>query len=80
MIYLPMSFLSGLWVPIRFLPHILQSIAPVFPTYHLAQLMYGALGAPSLGSNVGHWTSLLSFTLIMIGITWIAFRRQEQNA
>jgi ABC-2 type transport system permease protein len=80
MIYLPMSFLSGLWVPIKFLPHFLQSIAPVFPTYHLAQLMYGSLGAPSLGSTLSHWTSLLGFTLLMLGVTWLAFRRLEQNA
>ncbi len=80
MIYLPMSFLSGLWVPIRFLPHILQTIAPIFPTYHLAQLMYAALGAPSLGSTLGHWISLLGFTLIMLGVTWLAFRRLEQNS
>jgi ABC-2 type transport system permease protein len=80
LIYLPMSFLSGLWVPIRFLPHILQTIAPIFPTYHLAQLMYGALGAPSLGSSYGHWASLLGFTLVMLGVAWMAFRRIEQNS
>jgi ABC-2 type transport system permease protein len=80
MIYLPMSFLSGLWVPIRFLPHALKMIAPAFPTYHLAQLMYGALGAESLGSTPGHWFSLLGFTFLMLGVTWIAFRQQEENA
>ena len=31
LIYLPMSFLSGLWMPIRFMPHWLQSIAPILP-------------------------------------------------
>ena len=50
-----MSFLSGLWVPIKFLPKILQHIAPVFPTFHLAQLMYGSLGAESLGTTASHW-------------------------
>jgi ABC-2 type transport system permease protein len=80
MIYLPMSFLSGLWIPLRFLPHILQTIAPIFPTYHLAQLMYGALGSPSVGSALNHWLSLLGFTLVMLGITWMAFRRLEQNS
>jgi ABC-2 type transport system permease protein len=80
MIYLPMSFLSGLWMPLRFLPHILQTIAPIFPTYHLAQLMYAALGAPSLGNSFGHWLSLLGFTLIMLGLAWLAFRRLEQNS
>jgi ABC-2 type transport system permease protein len=80
LIYLPMSFLSGLWIPIKFLPHILQVIAPVFPTYHLAQLMYGSLGAPSLGSTLSHWMSLLGFSLLMLGVSWFAFRRIEQNA
>ena len=80
MIYLPMSFLSGLWVPIRFLPHALQAIAPAFPTYHLAQLMYAALGAESRGSTASHWLSLLGFTCVMLGVTWIAFRKQEQNS
>jgi ABC-2 type transport system permease protein len=80
MIYLPMSFLSGLWIPLRFLPHILQTIAPIFPTYHLAQLMYAALGSPSVGSALNHWLSLLGFTLVMLGITWMAFRRLEQNS
>jgi len=79
MIYLPMSFLSGLWWPIKFLPHILQVIAPIFPTFHLAQLMYGALGAPSIGSTLSHWMGLLGFTAIMLGVTWLAFRRIEQN-
>jgi len=80
MIYLPMSFLSGLWVPLRFLPHILQTIAPIFPTFHLAQLMYASLGAPTLGTAVNHWLSLLGFTLLMLGVTWMAFRRLEQNS
>jgi len=80
MIYLPMSFLSGLWMPLRFLPHILQTIAPIFPTYHLAQLMYASLGAPSVGTADTHWLSLVGFTLIMLGVSWMAYRRLEQNS
>src|SRR5580698_90580 len=44
LIYLPMSYLSGLWMPIRFMPHWLQQIAPALPTYHLAQLMLSVFG------------------------------------
>jgi ABC-2 type transport system permease protein len=80
MIYLPMSFLSGLWVPLKFLPKILQHIAPVFPTFHLAQLMYASLGAESLGTTMSHWLGLLGFTLLMLGVAWLAFRRIEQNS
>jgi ABC-2 type transport system permease protein len=80
LVYLPMSFLSGLWVPLQFLPKFLQQIAPLFPTYHLAQMMYAALGAPSKGTLPLHLAGLAGFTAIMIGITWIAIRRREQNS
>jgi ABC-2 type transport system permease protein len=80
MIYLPMSFLSGLWVPLRFLPKILQQIAPIFPTYHLAQMMYSTLGAPSQGTFGSHVFGLLGFTLIMLGVMWFAFQRSSENA
>jgi ABC-2 type transport system permease protein len=80
MVYLPMSFLSGLWVPLQFLPKFLQQIAPFFPTYHLAQMMYATLGAPSRGTLATHLIGILSFTLVMVGITWIAIDRREQNS
>ena len=80
MIYLPMSFLGGLWIPIMFLPKVLQHFAVVLPTYHLAQLMLAAFGYPSAGSALNHWIGLTGFTLIMLGVALIAFRRIEQNS
>jgi ABC-2 type transport system permease protein len=80
LIYLPMSFLSGLWVPLKFLPHALQVIAPVFPTYHLAQMMYSTLGAPSEGTLMSHLYGLLGFTFVMLGITWLAYQSRSENA
>ena len=80
MIYLPMSFCGGLWIPIMMLPHILQKFALLLPTYHLSQLMLGAFGYASAGSTSSHWLGLLGFTLIMLGIASIAFRRLEQNS
>ena len=80
MIYLPMSFLGGLWVPIVFLPKSLQQFAVLMPTYHLAQLALGIFGYASSGSKLSHWTGLLGFTLLMLGIGAIAFRRHEQNS
>jgi len=42
--------------------------------------MYASLGATAAGTVLNHCLSLLGFTLIMIGIAWIAFRRREQNS
>jgi ABC-2 type transport system permease protein len=80
MIYLPMSFCGGLWVPIMFLPQFLQHFALVLPTYHLAQLTLGIFGYQSTGSTASHWMGLIGFTLVMLGIAAIAFRRNEQNS
>ncbi len=80
LIYLPMSFLSGLWMPIEALPHWLQRLAPALPTYHLAQLMLGIFGYAQPGSALGHWTYLAGFTLITLGISWMVFQRAERNA
>jgi ABC-2 type transport system permease protein len=44
LIYLPMSFLSGLWVPLQFLPHSLARIAPLWPAWHLAQIAQAVVG------------------------------------
>lgn len=81
LIYLPMSFLSGLWIPVFLLPHWLQVIAPWLPTYHLAQLMQSVFGYQSPNSSpAAHVFALIGFTLIMLGIATIAFQRREQSA
>lgn len=80
MIYLPMSFCGGLWMPIMLLPHIMQRIALFLPTYHVAQLMLGTFGFPSAGTTISHWYGLLSFTLLMLGVAAIALRRLERNS
>jgi ABC-2 type transport system permease protein len=80
MIYLPMSFCGGLWIPVMFLPRFLQKFATFLPTYHLAQLMLSTFGYASAGTASSHWFGLFGFTLIMLGTAVIAFRRLEQNS
>ena len=80
LIYLPMSFLSGLWMPLRFMPHWLQGIAPALPTYHLSQLMLSIFGYQDSMPLATHWNALIGFTLLMLGLSWLIFHRREQNA
>lgn len=67
-IYLPMAFLSGLWVPMPILPHVVQQFAPLWPAYHLAQLQLDTLGAPSMGTYASHVASLAGFTIVFFTI------------
>jgi ABC-2 type transport system permease protein len=63
LIYLPMSFASGLFIPVAQLPAVIQKAAPYLPTYHYGQIAWNAVGAPteSMESAViwlGAWTVL----------------------
>ena len=77
LIYLPMSFLSGLWIPVQFLPHILQKIAVFLPTYHFSMLMQSVFGYRDHISLATHWSGLIGFALLMLGVSWAVFNRQE---
>ena len=77
LIYLPLSFCSGLWVPYMFLPKIVRQIALALPPYHLSQLALGVVGAGRHESAAGHWEVLIAFTLICLGIARIGFQRDK---
>lgn len=80
LIYLPMSFASGFWMPVDYLPHWLKIITPALPTYHLAQLALHIFGYAQPGSLLTHWEALAGFTLLMLGAAWIIFTRGEAKA
>jgi len=76
MIYLPMAFASGLWMPLSFLPHVVQQIAPALPPYHLAQLALGTVGlAPAAPAT--HVFTLLGFTAVFLVLATVGYRRDE---
>ena len=80
LIYLPLSFASGFWMPVSMLPHWLQVVAPALPTYHLAQIAFAAFRlAPPTGMAL-HWAVLGVFTLLMLAAAWITFLRSEAKA
>jgi ABC-2 type transport system permease protein len=77
LIYLPLCFASGFWMPLGMLPHWLQVVAPALPTYHLAQIALAIFGfAPATGMAL-HWAVLGGFTLLMLAAAWITFARSE---
>lgn len=80
-IYLPMAFASGMWMPINILPHWIQRIAPFLPTYHYTQVGLNIFGyAQTRTSMVVHWEALIGFTCLLLGAAWLVFTRSEANA
>ncbi len=77
LIYLPLSFCSGLWVPYMFLPKFIRQFAHALPSYHLSQLGLSLIGAGQHESVAGHWEYMLAFTLICLGAARIGFQRDQ---
>lgn len=77
LLYMPMAFASGLWMPITVLPPIVQDIAPYLPSYHYAQLALGTIGAAPMGNSVTHALILAAFTLAFLVIAVAAYKRDE---
>jgi ABC-2 type transport system permease protein len=76
LIYIPMAFASGLWLPFNFLPSFVQKIGVFLPPYHLAQLALGCIGA-GRGSGLMHFVALASFTVLFLLLAAAAYRRDE---
>jgi ABC-2 type transport system permease protein len=76
LIYLPLAFASGLFMPMGQLPGFVQKMAPYLPTYHYAQLAWSAVGAPAepLLTSLA-W--LAGYTVVFMAIALRAYRREE---
>ena len=70
LVYLPMAFLSGLWMPLKILPAAIGAVAPVWPPYHLAQLALKVVGQDVGGSTLVHVAALLAMTVFFYGLAW----------
>jgi ABC-2 type transport system permease protein len=66
LIYVPMMHISGLFYP---LPHFLRTIAPVWPTYHVQQLVFRALSMPSSGNPALHIAVLAALTAVLTALS-----------
>jgi ABC-2 type transport system permease protein len=76
LLYLPMGFISGLWIPLPALPKFFQVLAPALPSYHFGQLALGQIGAAA-GSPSMHAAALVAFTVVFLIVATIGYRRDE---
>lgn len=76
LISLPMSFASGLFIPLQVLPGWIGKLAFYLPAYHFAQLAWSTLGPPTESIAVSTlW--LAAFTIVFILIAIRAYFREE---
>jgi len=78
-IYLPMAFLSGLWIPVQMLPETVQGIARLLPAYHFGQLALKVIGADQ-GRAVGeHLAYLTVLTVLCLALARVGLRRDRDQ-
>jgi ABC-2 type transport system permease protein len=74
-IYLPMAFVSGLGIPIQFLPDSVEWIAQLLPPYHFAQLALKVIGASRGQSAAYHFVAMFAAALLFSAIAYLGYRR-----
>jgi ABC-2 type transport system permease protein len=72
LIYLPMSLLSGLWMPLGVLPPFISKLAPLWPAWHLGRLALAAVGQAPGEALPWH---ALALALVTVLFALLACRR-----
>jgi ABC-2 type transport system permease protein len=73
-IYVPMSFLAGIWMPLSMLPHSLAQLAPVWPAYHLTKLAQYVVGEGGADFRP-HVLVLVGTAVLFFGLARRALRK-----
>lgn len=76
-VFLGLSALGGLWIPIMLFPPLMQTMASYLPSYHLAEIALAVSGAPGERDLAGHLTSTLIMTGLLGGGAVLAWANQR---
>jgi ABC-2 type transport system permease protein len=79
LLYLPLSYAGGLWMPPDHLPRVVSVISPFLPTRAYAELIWRASGLQTSAGmrSFTLWSALLAYTLLFAAIAWWGYRRDE---
>jgi len=77
LISLPLSFGSGLFVPLQFLPAGVRHVAPYLPSYHVAELGWTLLGAGDGAGYARHLLWIAGYSAAFMCLAVVAYRRDE---
>ncbi len=75
MINLTLAFASGLFIPLEFLPQVVQHLAPYLPSYMLNELVL-AQTTPQVSGVARSLIGLLIYTALFFWLAWRAMRRE----
>ena len=79
LIYLPLGFFSGLWVPIAFFPEYLQTFANLLPPYHLSQIALKVVDLDAGASLSFHLAVLGAYCCVFFTLAMMAYNKKDKG-
>ncbi|MEL7200058.1 MAG: ABC transporter permease [Pseudomonadota bacterium] len=76
-VFLLLSALGGLWIPIAIFPNVMQGFARYLPSYHLAEIALSVVNGPAPVIPRDHLIISAIMTAILAGIALVAWVRQR---
>ena len=77
LVFLPLAYLGGLWIPPQLLPETVSAISVWTPTRAMAELAWAALDGRALPQR--YLSLLAGWTAIAVAITWWAQTRHRKT-
>jgi ABC-2 type transport system permease protein len=78
-LYLLLSFASGLFVPLPLLPDFVRTIAPYLPGYHVGYLGHALLGVTDGMPLWSHIVWVVAYTIVFTALALFAYRYNERK-
>ena len=75
LLYLPLSYAGGLWVPPSRMPEVVAAISPYLPTRQFAELGWAAALDRPVAAE--HWAWIAGFTIVFGALSLWGYRRDE---
>jgi ABC-2 type transport system permease protein len=73
LIYLPMTFVGGLWKPPSILPEMLQDVSSFLPTRHYGEMLWAVVRGDSV--DINNIVYLFAYSLVFAVIAYWGFNR-----
>jgi len=77
LLYLPLAYFGGLWVPPQHLPDFAAKISPYTPTRNAGEIVWAIVGQQPIPSTAVLW--LLGFSLAFSILAYIGYTRDENR-
>ncbi len=77
LLYLPLAYLGGLWIPPQGLPQRIAEISPFTPTRQAGEIAWAVIGGSAVPVTSVLW--LTGYSILFAALAWWGYRRDERR-